>query len=441
MKGIKKVLGVFLVVAMILASAACEKGKPGTSGKNEPEKNKTEKDTPDYIPVNYDYKAYSVAYSGERKLVESGSRDYDSEGRLLHSFTEEAIDSEFSHCSEEYTFEYDDLGRLVYEKQTYVPLYGPDPASWTSGYETRYTYYADTTVLTSIDNRYSEHDGFSHVDYTIGFDGVIIGRKTTNPAGEYVDVKYDETERKVTWYGGDIDFPAPAYTEYYDELGRLVRRDGMAYYDTFIPEFNTGKEFVYYGDSKICSEERTYNQAGNLVATYRYDDNGRIRECEYAPAGSPEEVRMRSMEWIEDPAYPGVSVRKDRYSESGKGQTEQYWEGYFRKVPVTSPSVLLSVNGSSGLTEISFENGRYYQLEEYRHLVTFDGKTIAMDDAEFYENGALKKTIHNDLGMINDSINMITTVEYDEHGNPVRSVVTDPYGTVQSSREYENTYR
>lgn len=66
MKGIKKVLGVFLVVAMILASAACEKGKPGASGENEPEKNKTEKDTPDYIPVNYDYKAYSVGNSGGR---------------------------------------------------------------------------------------------------------------------------------------------------------------------------------------------------------------------------------------------------------------------------------------------------------------------------------------------------------------------------------------
>lgn len=66
MKGIKKVLGVFLVVAMILASAACEKGKPGASGKNEPEKNKTEKDTPDYLPASYDYKVYSVGNSGGR---------------------------------------------------------------------------------------------------------------------------------------------------------------------------------------------------------------------------------------------------------------------------------------------------------------------------------------------------------------------------------------
>ena len=62
----KRTLGVLLAAVMVFTLAACGKEKAADV---------PEKDTPDYIPVSYDYKAYSVGDNGERKLVETGTRN------------------------------------------------------------------------------------------------------------------------------------------------------------------------------------------------------------------------------------------------------------------------------------------------------------------------------------------------------------------------------
>jgi hypothetical protein len=102
---------------------------------------------------------------------------------------------------------------------------------------------------------------------------------------------------------------------------------------------------------------------------------------------------------------------------------------------------MFAVYSSSGLLEISFENGRYYKLAEYCHTMMIDGtKTVSLE-TEFYENGAPKKVVKRNVSAMMGSIVSISTIEYDEHGNPVRAQETDPDGTVLRSKEYENSYR
>ena len=60
--------------------------------------------------------------------------------------------------------------------------------------------------------------------------------------------------------------------------------------------------------------------------------------------------------------------------------------------------------------------------------------------AEFYENGAPKKVIKRNVSVMG-SIASTSTIEYDEHGNPVRAQETYSDGNILSNREYENNYR
>jgi len=427
----KRTLGVLLAAVMVFTLAACGKEKAADV---------PEKDTPDYIPVSYDYKAYSVGDNGERKLVETGTRNYDSQGRLLYAMTEEYVEENGTNRRTEDTFEYDELGRVVLARESVIREAG-NPATESIVFERRYTYYKDTTVFTCVESLDNGDEDFSRLENTIGFDGAILGQKYTDPAGQtYVYADYDEAARKVTWYCWGEDSLVPNYTEFYDEQGRLIRREGMAYYDIFIPEYDTSKEFLYTGDSKICSEERTYDASGNLIGTYRYDDKGRIEKSEYESKANPGHPVERLSEWVGQDACPGVAVRRDRYYDLSSGKSELCWEGCFRKEPVVTGSEMFSVYSSAGLSKITFENGRYYKLAEYYHMTMIDGTKKVALETEFYENGAPKKVIKRNVSVMG-SIASTSTIEYDEHGNPVRAQETYSDGNILSNREYENNYR
>jgi hypothetical protein len=73
-------------------------------------------------------------------------------------------------------------------------------------------------------------------------------------------------------------------------------------------------------------------------------------------------------------------------------------------------------------------------------MTMIDGtKTVALE-TEFYENGVPKKVIKRNVSMMG-SIASTSTIEYDEHGNPVRAQETYSDGNILSNREYENNYR
>ncbi len=435
-------VGMLLIAVMVMFLSGCGKDR----------KNDTkEEEKPKCIPLSCDYKMY-VYRDGERQLEETGSRDYDGDGRLLHALYETEMNSAGLHRKVEYTFEYDDIGRAISCKHTIIPLTGKKEP-WAGVWDYHYTYYEDTDIVVE---RVSQLDDRVYQEKCeVGSDGTILSKTVNDHGTSRVEARYDPGERKVTWYDMNTsEEDQVLYTDYYDDSGRLIRRDGYKYGDFVYFEDKT-TEYLYDGSSGICTEERSYDPSGKLVGVIRYDSEGRLIYADVR-TGTEESWRINSqtVEWTKDPLLPGETVKVQKsfdkyaaYSEEIPDEEPAYFrESRYRKELLRNPDYVFYA-GNVYQKDLGFyfdsESGTYYSYELYYQYVSDHGETTVENETSFYENGARKKEtfikhVYEDSGAW--SAERIT-IEYDENGNPVKQYSTDEDGTETIQEEYEYTYR
>ncbi len=424
----KSIFGV-LMALVLLSLAACAKK----------EDNEKEKAVPEYIPVSFDYKRY-IYDDGERKLTETGSRDFDPEGRLLSVSRELDIDNAVHHRTEEHTFTYDKSGRV--ESEIYSRT--PDGGEKYTVREEHTTFFDDTDAVVTYEWKMGEHSFLQ--ENTIGPGGEILSQITTEDGVGRNTVEYDADSRKVIcceWVTDPLGrtHKNNRYMKYFDESGRLIRWKIYDGSDRFIPLEELTGECVYAGDSEVCTEERIYDTLSIQVGTFRYDAEGRVvcREC-ITGVGDITTLHEELTEWTTDPELPGITVKIVKlYRTESDGDRELVRETRYRKMPVTSDNLFRSVYDPVTDPDNFFrESGKYYYYDKYFEYDMSEGQKEPSVETTFSEKGIIKKRVEYE-GTGDSIARMIT--EYDDHGNPLKRYYVDPDGIESIREEYEYTYR
>ena len=422
-------VGMLLIAVMVMFLSGCGKDR----------KNDTKEEVPKYIPFSFDYKRYTYD-DGERKLTETGSRDFDPEGRLLSVSRELDIDNAVHHRTEEHTFTYDKSGRV--ESEIYSRT--PDGGEKYTVREEHTTFFDDTDAVVTYEWKMGKNS--FRQENTIGPGGEILSEITTEDGVGRYTVEYDSVSRKVTCYDWATDSVGYMqknykYIKYFDESGRVIRWEAFNGYDPFIPLIETTRECFYDGDSEVCTEEHIYSDLGFAVGTYRYDSEGRVVFREWIHDVADVKITHEELtEWTTDPELPGITVKIVKlYRTESDRDRELVRETRYRKMPVTSDDQFRSVYDPVTDPDNFFrESGKYYYYDKYFEYDMSEGQKEPSVETTFSEKGIIKKRVEYE-GTGDSIARMIT--EYDDHGNPLKRYYVDPDGIESIREEYEYTYR
>ncbi|MBP5489303.1 MAG: RHS repeat protein [Lachnospiraceae bacterium] len=442
--GRKAISGILLALVMAMSLAAC--------GKEEP-KEKTPEEVKENIPVpvSHDYRKYTYE-NGNRVLVQSGSVEYDEQGRILHARYNFDLDKVVA-CAIEYIPEYDELGRVDTVQYETIPFKSEIAVNGDLGlylgakWIDHFTYHQETTIVTSHENQFlsEESNGVVRYENEVSSDGVILGRKLFSNNDTFVIAEYDEEAQKVIWHD-DYDFfgyeqsTIVKYEEYYDAEGKLIRVKGFRG-DTLTVDPDMTTTYTYDRQGRLEGNQSVALD-GKVIGTMKYDGQGRVifrdnRENLPRSVSAEEEHTVWELGG-EAGGRPG-KVAKCFTVDASAGESVLTGETRYLKKMIDYANTLLGVDAIDDKL-LFFENGKYYCYEPY-YSCTIDGdeKTVTRE-AVFSEDGRIQKESYFEPVSEDSEQQVWVTLEYDEHENILKKWVRAEDGTDVLTEEYEYEY-
>ena len=428
------------------------------SGKKKKDKGKTgdpAKTTGGYSMTRYDY------IDGERKAVYKETYEKDSEGRTTH-YSRWSDNKNYVHFvgDDEETYDefytYDSQGRLLSVISEHVIL-NKDPhqtVRMRSAFE-----YPDS--YTTVETLYDENDEVFYVNET-KYDerGALLSKKRMYGNGNVGDRQereydrfgnlvskiderfnekdvYEESLRKVLRYGGK----GLRYVDYYDEQGRLIRREE---YDTEDgePQIREWLELEYEGDNRIVRKTIEYDANGDKTTESEYDHEGRVIRAVY--------FAEEEYEWdCKHPDFPEKEIMKRtvRDSQTGKVTEEHFYLVERKDIQLETPgdpTDFYYTRGYSFSTWMRTETTEF-RLQEYSEKAYYeDGDSMQLVEAVFDASGNLVSTMEY-MRKWDGSVGEYRRLEheyneYDNHGNLIKNVQKNKDGEILRHTEYEYTY-
>lgn len=456
--GIAAICGIVLVIegALLIHTFSGknknDKGKKGDPAKTE----ESAKTTGGYSMTRYDY------IDGERKVVYKETYEKDSEGRTTH-YSRWSDNKNYVHLAgeKEETYDavytYDDQGRLLSEITGYVGSKDPQLRE-----RIRHVYeYPDS--YTTVETVYDENDEVILVKETkYNERGALLSKTETRANGdvwsrqerEYdsfgnlvskIDERknekdvYEEAQRKVLRYVGN----ELRYADYYDEQGRLIRREE---YDTEDGEPRSlgWLELEYEGDNRIVRKTIRHNENGDKDTEREFDREGRVIGIRYVHFAEEE------YEWDgRHPDFPEKEIMKRTVRDSQTGKvTEEHFYFVERKDNESEtpgdPSDYNYSQSYSFSTWIRTEITEFW-LKEYSEKAYYeDGDSMQLLEAVFDTTGNIVSTTEY-VRIWDGSVGEYRRLEheykeYDNHGNLIKNVQKNKDGEILYQTEYEYTY-